>query len=277
MFINHVIYEPISLQNEKVTPMNNRYRQYFIDLYDRYQQNIDINLDARVYSHDEMGEKLLKSISQVSALDKIEAMFFSHDGFSWESHYSSPELFLKERFKINADIYDIKEIGILCVFCAIHLMLSLYNTYQYINSVCCSIENAWACDVKSAVVPEVDYIGAILFSDFYNSYLKIKVLYSDIVHKQNIEVYCKEKLILFDINCKSTICYVRRINTKYLSTLYDKLTLNVVDYMHSSGFIYFCMHDILGVNKKTMFQNMLIIDYDDSLSLFGFIFLQLQM
>ena len=143
MYINHCVFEKTPFDGLHLESVNRHDQMYFADLYARYQDDTTINSNQQVYHYESMGMRLLNLLSDQTALRKIDLVIFSSNQFSRVTEYGSPEFFLKNFFEISAELFEFKELGILCVFASLHFMLTLNNRYHYQKVLCCSIEGEW--------------------------------------------------------------------------------------------------------------------------------------
>ena len=95
---------------------------------DRYQTFSCIDMSQKVYAIDD----ILESIFQGKMLEKLmraDMIIFAYEGTQWYWSHTSPELYVKNKYGIEADMIDIRECGSSCVMNAVKFLHGL-SYYQ---------------------------------------------------------------------------------------------------------------------------------------------------
>ncbi len=256
-------------------PVSQRVKNYFNDLYLRYQIKWDMDMSQTIYPYDKLIEVLFDKINTIEDLKKIQTIAFPSWSMNWNMDYAVPELYIKNKYSLTASLLDVRDCGILCVFYAFHILLKIV-THQNVNTVaCCSIENAWLFlkYTNEIPVPDINYVGAIIASQEMKSEKSINILSCDIVNHPFDVSLIMTLLLNFNVSKNLVSIYLKRHSA--LKKLFDSYQIIEVDYVMSSGFIYYCLSLMTQSIGASCFQYALIIDHDTVHHAAGILFLKL--
>ncbi|MCX7120548.1 MAG: hypothetical protein NTZ67_02035 [Gammaproteobacteria bacterium] len=268
MYINSVIYQShfSGMQTESVS---NRVKDYFYDLYRIYKKDMRLNLIKPVYRYADLGSLLMEKLRLNGNLSNLEFLFLPLWAPSWNMDFATPELYLKNKFNIVAQLIDVRGTGRLCVFYAIYLLLQLVDVSSKKISLCCSIENA--CSSFShedmSFLPEINYIASFAFSAMKEKSSFFKILQCSIVQVKDLIKFLDSNMNLFNIKNTDSVVYSCRIKNKIVDHRFIH-----IEHRNSSGFLYSCIDFILKSDIKVKY--VFVVDYDVIEKLAGLILLE---
>ena len=182
MYINQVIYETFIPDWIETSSIGDRVKKYFKDLYARYKTHLNMDLSGKAYSYDDLGRLLFNDLKENDLLANADLIVFPSWSFSWDMKYAVPELVWKKQYDFHAQLLDVRDCGLLCVFRAIHITLKHYGANTLNQGLCCSIENAWLPMPNEKVqAPEINYISSIAHSKHLHQNSGLKILCAEIV------------------------------------------------------------------------------------------------
>lgn len=280
MFINHVYYQIIQLENLNAIGMQDQTRQYFSDLYRSYQIPFEINKMEAICQYDNIASYLFDVEYNQTVCAISDYLLFPSWGWIFDSHCAMWELYLKNKFKWRSPILDIRDCGSLCAYYALHLMLKLYQNSLLTNSACCSIENAYQSNAcfGSALFPEVSHVALLSFSRTKKSCFDINILYCDI--HSDVTNFNHQKIMLEKI---VYIAQKYRIAENQYHTIMrhadgDNVSfskLDLIAHPSSSGFLYSMFDQIVKKLIKIVVEYVFIIDFDFKTGFSGIAFIKL--
>lgn len=257
MYINKIFYEIISENNNDRCLQTNRAKEYIADLYALYQKSIEINLETPLYSYEKMCAPLLQNQTIGTIFCQAKYLFLPTWGYLYDEKYTVPELHLKNVLSCSGNVIDIRDAGILCVYYALHLMLTLQSN----NSVCCSIENQFYYADKNIHMPEVNYVGFLSCSTIIETTSLFKILSCNIIgfnRPDNILNFIDQVLQRNKITDNHYIIYFK--NNIALSCQNHSVCFTF--FSNSSGFIYSCLKDIAQKKDYLKFHYIFLIECD---------------
>lgn len=278
MYINDVIYDTDFSEKIEINFLTERVKLYFNDLYKRYKMDLNMNLEKPVYRYDQMGEYLLSQISRKSNFTELDTIAFPSWSISWNMDYAVTELYWKNKFNLKAPFLDIRDCGSLCVFNAVAILLKLYEMKIIKKFLCCTIENKFLFlnEEEKMVAPMINYIGAFIFSETRSTKL-IKILYSKILQKTHFKTE-NELLVFFRfflesqrISEDSCQFYIRKYDIAFSFDFF-----HAISHPDSSGFIYYCIKNVLKNYDEIRLKYALIVDFDFSIGSTGILLLAIK-
>lgn len=280
MFINYVYYQMVHLENLNVVGMQDQTKRYFSDLYRSYQMPFDINKIETICRYDDIASCLFDDKYNQAVCAVSDYLFFPSWGWILDSNSVVWELYLKNKFKWDALILDIRDCGSLCAYYALHLMLKLHKNSLLSNSACCSVENIFQLGAHSRnlLFPKISYVGLLSFSKTKKSYLDIEILYCDIC--RNVTNFKNQKAVLekiiqiaqeYNIGENQYHIIMRHIGDN--NTSINKLDL--ITHPISSGFLYDILNQIIKKHIKIAVDYVFIIDFDFKTGFFGVVLIKL--
>lgn len=278
MYINQVVYKEIGSDEFKERIVSNRVKKYIADLYQRYQADLNMDMEQPIYSYDEMGKYLFKEFQRTDVLKNTEKILFPTWGVSWSMDYAVHEFHWNEMFGFNGTLLDVRDCGSLCVYYAIHIMLKLCRSKLLKNTLISSIENAWLfCKNKTKVhAPEINYVGSFQCENDkkFNSSLEIiscSIINSISTDKIDQQIEHIIHAMLFDYQIKKTDCdvWIRAFKNIIIQSDWKQIY-----HPMSSGFLYYCV-DLLLKNRGDFGRPYIfIVDFDPSRFSIGVILLK---
>lgn len=278
MYINQVIYKTQFPDHIQKCSVSDRVKTYFKDLYNRYKSELMMDMSLPIYNYDQLGKLLFHEIKKNGDLNNANTIFFPMWAITWNMEYAVPEFQWKNELGVNASFQDIRDCGSLCVYYALHILLTLNEVQLQKNVLCCSVENAWLQqkNIKTLYAPEINYIASLACSsDLVNTHA-IKILLAHIFKLQTINSNVEFNTMIFGylesykINSDDCIIYTRKNEE-------DHCTVNsvTISYPTTSGFIYYCLDMLFKNRQRSNFRYAFIIDYDESHSAMGVLLLQI--
>lgn len=176
MYINGVYFQNQFPKAIKKMNVLARTQRYFSDLYQHYAMPLDFDLEAKRYEYEILAMHLFKKISRNISIKNCDYVFFTSPTFSVSSHYTAPELYFQHKLKWPGVVFDIRDIGALCVFHAIHLILKMSKQNRLKNSAIFSVENL-----------DGNYVGCVQIDSDRISRTFCKILLCDIAEIKNLE------------------------------------------------------------------------------------------
>jgi hypothetical protein len=279
MYINHVFYQTRFSDQLKKHPISDRVKTYLSDLYERYHSQSIIDFSQPVYNHAEAGDQLFCEASRHIDFGSLSMILFPIWETNLNMEYAVPELYWKNKYAIEAQFQDVRDCGSLCVFYAIQLLLKLSAAQCVKNSLCCSIENSIQTNKKitNVILPEIDYSAFIAFSNTVDSGCTLKILSSDIFHTAEINStqlfhnMIKNKLNNLFVQLDDIIIYKRKSDEDHRHDACIEMI-----YPMTSGFVYFCLENIIKNKKNIQCSTIFIIDYDASQETMGVLLLEIK-
>lgn len=280
MFINYVYYQMMQLENLNVIGMHDKTKQYFSDLYQSYRMPCEINKIETICSYDNIASCLFDVEHNQMVCAVSDYLFFPSWGWILDSNCVVWEHYLKNKFKWNAFILDIRDCGSLCAYYSLHIILNLYQNRLLSNSACCSIESAYQTNgyFKNASFPEINHVALLSFSQTKKSCLDIEILYCGIHRNVTNLQYQKmmlEKIIhiaqKYDLTESQYHTIIRCVDDD--KVFFEKLDL--ITYPISSGFLYNILDQILKQLIKITVKHVFIIDFDLKTGFSGVVLIKL--
>lgn len=259
MYINYSYYQNISSDHLNRVVMQDRFKQYFSDLYAAYQVPLEINEKEFVFCYEEMASCLFAVEENQLACARSDYLFFPSWSFVLDSHCAIPELYLKNKFNWRGSILDIRDCGSLCVYHAIQLIIQLHQR----QAVCCTIENVFSFNTHfhHDLFPAINYVALLSFSSEKKSCFDLDILHC---HVYNNAVN------IFEIIDHLTRQYHISIHQRHIRIRRDAMV-----YPASSGFLYDTINQIFTLSKKIKTEHVFIVDFDLITHFFGLIVIKL--
>lgn len=278
MYINAVIYKVMIADELKKESISDRVKKYLLDLYKRYQYEVDMDMFQWVYSYDQMGKCLLHDIQKTGDLTNADTFLFPAWGVSWNMDFAVHALHWKRLFALSAELVDVRDCGSLCVYYAVHIMLKLHASKSLKNALIGSVENAWLfCKNKiKSHAPTINYMGSFQCSNdnkFNHSLEIVCCQISNVLSLVKINFQLKNIInrILIKHNVTKNNCSIWIRNDD--AVLWNK-EWKLISHPVSSGFLYYCIDLILKNENENSNLYFLIVDFDPSRLSIGAILLR---
>lgn len=267
MYINRSIYLSNNFEKIEMKAINEKTRQYFVDLYDRYQMMLNVDMSSYVYKYESLIQWLLNSSHVNQDFKEADYLFFPSWGCVFNTDFSVPELHLKSKYGWTGSLIDIKDCGKLCAYYAIHLLLKLQKRNDIDSCVCCSVENKWPSHKINTLnrYPEMDYVGFLSFTSDANCNSRYIFRYCEIIKNKNSTSW-SEKTSIHIANIVDHLNIPRDAYVIYLNHQKINTPLSGVEYVsypYGSGFLYFSLNSILKNANCNPFEFIFIVDIDD--------------
>lgn len=243
MYINNVYFQILD-ENEGKHSVSDARKEFYRDLYLRYKIPFVLSEDFMIYANDYMEEKLFSVIKKERVLDRSSMILFPKQGRIWDDKYVSLELYLKDKYKLNHTILDIKDSGCFCVYQAMKLSITLEDPALII-----SMES----DTLNGKIPFISYFLISKIED-KNSYKVVAMLIKELNSDEMLEKALIEFIKPYSIH----------LNNLKIFSHAD------YGYQYHSGFIYF----ILSQRISKDIQYFLVIDKDPFLNRYAILLLQ---
>lgn len=214
---------------------------YLHDLYLLHSKKMEFDLHAKIPCPDQIADLCVAQLDKQIDLSSIDFWILPNAGFMLSQRYVSAPLHWKNKFNIRAEIIEVKECGILCVFESLLLAQSLHLENKNYKIVIMTIENSYSPLNKA--FSQSHYFAYMILNKDSNNLQSYKILICQkISHKIKINYF--EKLIKkYGISKNKIACYSR--NRKKFMKYFENFTFHEVFFSNSSGFVYYCLSILL--------------------------------
>lgn len=261
MYINEIFYTEILENKHNMVFQKDRAKEFLLDLYVLHQKPVEMDLAKQIYAYETMSVSLLQDKRICGVFRHADSLFFPSWGYVYDENYAVPELHLKNTLSYEGTIMDIRDVGILCVYYAIHIMLKMHNNMMKKNSVCCSIENKFCFSDEKFHMPEVNYVGFLSCGTTLDATSSFKILSCDIVcfeRAENIIAVIDQLLLSNQIENKNYVIYFKNNIELSIHHHFIRFILSAA----SSGFVYLCLKNMLFEKKHLQFQYVFLAECD---------------
>ncbi len=276
MFINQVIYKKYFPKYNHDINIQDRYINYFNDLHSRFNFPLDkLSIKNYSYRHHELGNKLFELMSNKFNFRKCDYVLFPSWGVPFDPDYATHELHYKHKFNIESKMIDVRDCGSLCVFRAIDLASDLMRSECNKAILSCSIETkgspAW--NKMLSISPELNYISAIeilkeseskKLTEIICIKIKNNIINSDLWQAIK-DILCENNIEAEDCTgfarAKNNLFMLGEINHNLFEFIF-KIKWEPIYFKPSSGFVCYCLDQLINSKVITKREYIIIIDQD---------------